>query len=126
MVPRNHASLPLPAGKMPCASASPGGPAAADAAVKGEVAAGDADSAAMATEGEGAEEEESVLSVVRIVRALGAVVNKKGDGKDADSESNPWKESEDAAHAIGMLALSLPFRQDLESPANTTTETGRA
>ena len=57
---------------------------------------------------EGAEQDvatDEVLTVVRVVRALGAVVNRKGDDKDKNGES-AWKECEDAAHATGMLAVS--------------------
>jgi proteasome component ECM29 len=50
-------------------------------------------------------DEEDELTVVRIIRALGVVVNKKGDGKDLSSDA-VWKESEDAAHAVGMVAVS--------------------
>jgi len=62
------------------------------------------------------EEEEEVeeLTVVRIIRALGVVVNKKGDGKDLSSDA-VWKESEDAAHAVGMVAVSNRSESVLEA-----------
>ena len=82
-----HSSLPLPPGRL--TSRSPG---------TGKEGEGE----------EGAEKDvatDEVLTVVRVVRALGAVVNRKGDDKDKNAES-AWKECEDAAHATGMLAVS--------------------
>ena len=91
-----HTALPLPDGKMPEAP----GPAPAAAAP-----AKDADNGIEKAPSAMDTEEEVELTVVRVIRALGAVVNKKGTDKDKSSDA-VWKESEDAAHSVGMIAIS--------------------